>query len=140
MPRFDLGPTLEALKAEAAAEIDRQAEAARLRFLTGGSGQALEYQATEAEARAFLASGAPFDPALYPFVEAERLAAAQLLGAAPPADAVAQEIVAQSDAWKVAGSAIKTLRRAAKLLIEAAGSVSEVRAALAVEWPAPPAS
>lgn len=135
--RFDLGPTLAELRAQMAAKVDAEAEAARLRFITPGSGQAMEYQATEAEAEAYLAAsaapgGIPVG-ATWPWLEAERVAR----GGAPTLLALAEEIIALRDAWVVAGSQIKTLRRAAKIAIEAATTPTAIRAAANVTWPTP---
>jgi len=132
--RLDLGPSLADAKAAALARVDAEAEAARLRFITAGAGQALEYQATEAQARAYLAAAAPV-LADYPFLAAEVQAVDIATGTAPAASAVAAEIVAQADAWGAVGSAIKALRRAAKLRIEAATTHAEVRAAALIVWP-----
>jgi hypothetical protein len=134
--RLDLGPTLAGLKRELQDQVDREAEAARLRFITGGAGQALEYQATEAEARAFLAAAAPA-LAAYPFLKAEVDARELAEGTAPAPAAVAAEIVAQAEAWTVVGAEIKRLRRAAKLAIDAAASPQAARAAAMVTWPEP---
>lgn len=137
--RADAGaPSLAIAKAVALQQVDRAAETARLRFLTPGSGQALEYQATEVEARAYAAAGyLEFDPETYPFLQAERLAVQAATGALPEAQATAQAVIAQADAWRQAGSAIKAFRRAAKLRIEAATAQAEIQAALQITWPTP---
>jgi hypothetical protein len=57
--RLDLGPSLEALRAQSLAEIDAQAEAARLRHITPGAGQALTYERKRAEAEALVRDPAP---------------------------------------------------------------------------------
>ena len=125
---------LAAAKAAAAIEIDAQAEAARLRFITPGAGQSLEYAATEAEARAFVAAGAAGAPEAYPWLNAERLATG---GGATLAE-VAQQVLALADAWRASGAEIKRIRRAAKLQVEAAVTIAAVRAALAgTDWPQP---
>lgn len=136
--RIDLGQPLEAVRAAALAEVDAAAEAARRQFLTPGAAQALEYTATEAEARAYAAAGMPAAVAAgtYPFLEAE-LAALQAVGVAAALGEVAASVLHQAEAWRQAGAAIKALRRAAKLRIEAAGSVAAIRAAAQVTWPAP---
>jgi len=129
-------PPLEPLRAFLEVQVDREAEAARLRFITAGAGQALEYQATEAQARAWLAA---VDPVLadYPFLQAEVQAIAAVTGFAPPVSAVATEVVAQADAWQAVGSEIKRRRRAAKMAIAAATTVAEAQAAASVNWPTP---
>lgn len=127
--RLDLGPSLAALKATLAAQIDHDAEAARQRFITPGAGQAMEYQATEAEARRYL-----IDPSgTFPFLAAE----VQAQGSPATFASVAAEVVALADAWAAIGSEIKRLRRAAKLAVEAAPTASAARQAAQVTWPAP---
>lgn len=139
--QLDLGPSLAALKAAAILQIDTEAEAARLRYLTAGAGQALEYQATEAEARALLAEaagGGTPDPAAYPFVQAEVAAVLSATGAAVPIADAAAAVLVEADAWKAVGAYIKELRRAAKLRVDAAPSPAAVAAAAAgIGWPAP---
>ena len=124
---------LAAAKAAAAAEIDADAEAARLRFITPGAGQSLEYAATEAEVRAYLAAPSG-DPEDWPWLNAERLAAG---GTATVAE-VAQQVLALADAWRITGAEIKRIRRAAKLQVEAATTIAGVRAAVSgAAWPQP---
>lgn len=139
--RFDLGPDLAALKASALVRIDAEAEAARLAFVTGGAGQAMEYQATEAEGRALMAAlqaGQIPDLADYPFIKAEFDAIVQSGGGVPAMVAVAQMVVGMAAAWSTAGSEIKRLRRLAKLRVEAASTPAEVIAASSgISWPAP---
>lgn len=127
-------PPLGDLKALLTASVDHQAEQARQRFITPGSGQALEYEATEREARVFVDAVSP-DLADYPFLAAEVLAQEDVGGATPDPSDVAAEIISQADAWKTVGSAIKRLRRSAKLAIEASSTHAEARAAAQVTWP-----
>lgn len=138
--RFELGAGLAQVKAKALAKIDSDAEAARLRFVTPGAGQAMEYQATEAEARRYAAAGfpVPLDSAAYPFLWAEVSAQESArAGAVVDPRSIAELIVAQADQWVAIGSEIKRLRREAKLRIEIATTVAEVRQAENVSWPAP---
>ena len=132
--RAETPEELAAAKATASAEVDGQAEATRLRFITPGAGQSLEYAATEAEARAFMAAGGAGAPEAYPWLNAERLAAG---GSASLAE-VAQQVLALADAWHATGAEIKRIRRAAKLQVEAAATIAAVRAAVAgTDWPLP---
>jgi hypothetical protein len=132
--RAETPEELAAAKATASAEIDADAEAARLRFITPGAGQSLEYAATEAEARAFVAAGGTGEPEAYPWLNAERLAA----GGTATVAQVAQQVLALADAWRASGAEIKRIRRAAKLQVEAATTIAAVRAALAgTDWPQP---
>jgi hypothetical protein len=124
------GDSVDQVRAAALIEIDAAAERARGAFITRGAGQAMEYLATEAEARAFDAGArGPF-----PFLEAERDAA----DAAVTLAQVSTAVLAQATAWAQAGAAIKRMRRAAKLRVEAAETIEEIAVALAaVKWPEP---
>jgi hypothetical protein len=134
--RLDLGPSLDAIKAELSIRIDTQAEVARLHFITAGAGQALEYQASEAEAERFLATDGP-DIADFPFLRAELDAQEAATGVRPDEALVAEQIITQAARWRVAGAEIKRLRRAAKLAVAAASTVIEARAAAEISWPQP---
>lgn len=123
------GKDLDQMKVQALGEVDAAAEAARRRFITPGGGQAMEYMATEAEARDFNAGGV----GPWPFLEAERGA----LGGDATLAQVSAAVLAQVEAWKVAGGEIKRLRRAAKMAIEAAMTPAAVAAATVVAWPSP---
>ena len=111
--------------------IDADAEAARLRFITPGAGQMLEYQATEAEARAYLAEPGP--AAEFPFLDAER----EALGETATLAAVAREVLVLAGAWRRVGARIKRLRPEAKRRVEEARDAQQVRAAVRVEWSEP---
>lgn len=123
------GTDLAMMKSRAIEEIDAAAEVARRRFITIGAGQAMEYMATEAEARDFEAGGA----GPWPFLDAER----EALGEGTTLAQVSAAVLAQVDAWKAAGGEIKRLRRAAKMAIEAAATPAAVASATVVAWPAP---
>ena len=132
------GPGLAEVKAWALAEIDRQAEEARLRHLTPGAGQALEYQRTYEEAlRAadVLAQQGPLDPLQYPMLKAEldaRVAAGQTVTLAD----VVNDVLALAYQWSQVGAQIKRIRREAKLRVEAAATVAEVKAIVqGIVWP-----
>jgi hypothetical protein len=131
--RAETPPELAAAKAAAAAEIDTAAEAARLLFITPGAGQSLEYAATEAEARAYLAAPTN-NPTDWPWLNAERLASGGTMTVAQ----VAQQVLALATAWRGVGAEIKRIRRAAKVAIESAATIHAVRGVVAtVEWPVP---
>jgi hypothetical protein len=127
---------LEERKAHALEQVDRHAEQARLRFISPGAGQALEYQATEREARDYLDALTP-DLDDFPFLAAEVDAIHDTSGVRPDPVAIAQMVVGQAQAWAGAGSLIKRLRRAAKMAIENATTVEEVNAATTIAWPEP---
>lgn len=122
---------LHRVAADALALIDRQAETARLQFITPGEGQAWTYMRKEREAEAYQADPNP-DPANY-----------QLLSACIPGDgadlaAVVVSVLAARDAWLVAGAAIEGIRRAAKTQIEAAPDAAAIQSILdGLTWPQP---
>lgn len=129
-------PPLDLVKRLAVMQVDDAAEHARLAFITGGAGQALEYQQTEWEARAWVAALEP-DLVDYPFLKAEVDAIAGVTGQAVEPATVASSVMAQAEAWREAGSQIKRLRRTAKLAIDAATTVEEIEQARNIAWPQP---
>lgn len=137
--RLDLGKPLAVLKTEAQAKIDADAERCRERFITPGAGQMAEYQKGEAEARDYKAKtllGRILLPRDYPFLVAEQEAIFEATGVRPTLSAVADEVIAQADAWNTVGAAIKRLRRSAKLRVERATTPKQIAAAMAITWPA----
>lgn len=132
-PPFPMDGPIEAQRAVAAAYIDYAAELKRLQHLTPGGGQALEYQATEAEARRWQ-EGEPLEA--YPFLIAEADAIELATGERPDAATLVATVLAQADAWINVGSAIKRERRARKLRVAAAGDRDAILAIIAEPWPA----
>jgi len=121
--------TLAEVQAAALTRIDVAAESHRLRHITPGAGQALAYNAKEAEARAAVADPAP-DPAAYPHLAAEVGITAATLAE------VAAVVVATADAWRAYSAAIEAARLGAKVQIRAAITPEAVLAAeAAVVWP-----
>lgn len=106
------------------AGIDEAAEHVRLKFITGGSGQALTYLMKQQEAAALeVDAGAPT-----PMLSAE----AQALGMSVIALAV---IVRAANAqWTIVGAAIEAARRSAKVAVEAATTLPEIKSAANVDW------
>lgn len=101
-------PTLDAARQDAARQVDEAAEAARLRYITPGAGQAMEYEAAASEA-AQHAAGAPGP---WPMLQAEVDAglSADLAGAA-------QAVASARAAWSVIGAEIRRIRLAGKFAI-----------------------
>jgi hypothetical protein len=126
--RFDLGPSLDALKATVSAKVDAQAEQQRQRYLTPGAGQALVYERKRAEAER-MATDADPQPAAYP------LLAAEVGITAPTLAEVGAVVRGLADQWTAAAAAIEAARLAAKAAIAAATTPPEVRAAADVSWP-----
>lgn len=125
--------SLEEIRAEALARIDAEAERERARYLTPGSGQALEYNATAAEAAAIQDDPDP-QPAAYPMLEAERQALAAV-GVSASLQDVAAQVLAEESGWRSIGAAIKTVRRAAKLQAGAAEDAETIAALFPLPWP-----
>ncbi|MFC5423790.1 hypothetical protein ACFPOB_30140 [Bosea eneae] len=118
---------LAAVKEVRKAEIDDEAERQRLRWITGGAGQAMTYTRKVEQARAALAAA---DPQLadYP------LLAASIGIDGPDIVSVANVVVGMDAAWEQIGAAIESARLAAKQAI--AGAPDEA-AVLVVQpvWP-----
>ena len=111
-------PTLGEHKDYALVAVDVAAENARLRYITGGAGQAATYIMKEAQARAFKDVG--YSGTAPGLVQAE--ATARSISAQAGCDA----IIAQADAWSNLAAVIETSRRSAKVLIEAAADMAAV--------------
>lgn len=122
---------LATVKAEAKFRIDEAAEAARLKYITPGSGQALEYQEVAREAANYVIDPDP-QPSEYPLLNAS----VQAGEAADMAAAVAL-VQARDAAWTAIGAQIRQLRIAAKRAVDAATTttVEQVAAAEQVTWP-----
>jgi hypothetical protein len=123
-------------KAKASAHVDATAEAARLLYVTGGSGQALTYDQKLTQAEAFLALY-PSPPSPAPAPSAWPLLASELGVTAPSLHGVASVIVATAAAWSSAAAEIETLRLGAKRAIEDATTVQEAWTLAAIAWPQP---
>lgn len=126
--RFDLGPSLDVLKQQAARKVDTEAEQQRQRYLTPGAGQALVYEQKRAEAARMADDPAP-DPAAYP------LLAVEVGITAPTLVEVGASVRSTAAAWTAAAAAIEAVRLAAKTAIAAAQTPPAIRAAADVTWP-----
>lgn len=125
--------SLNQIKAGLKAEVDREAERERQRYITGGAGQALIYDAKATEVAKWIAAGRPavVEADAYPFAgdRAARLgiAIAQVLGEWEQRIAI----------WRMVGRAIEIVRENAKESIDAVQNEADARAVLAaVSWPA----
>lgn len=126
-PPVDLGD----LKASLKAQIDADAEAERLKYITPGAGQAMAYLQKAMEATAYLGETDP-DPADYPLLAAEVGITGDTI-----AD-VAAVVDAHYQAWRVIGAAIEQARLGGKAAVDAAETVEDAQAAYdAVTWPDP---
>lgn len=119
---------LDAVKAMMVAQIDAEAERARLAHITGGAGQAMSYLQKAAEAKACLADAEP-DAEAYPLLAAEIGITAPTLGE------VAAVVAAAHAEWTVIGAKIEALRLGAKAAIAAAVSIEEAEIAATILWP-----
>lgn len=135
-PTVEFQP-LDEVKVKLKASIDMAAETERLKYITAGAGQAMEYQQSAAEAKACLATIAA-EPEYAPgAAEYPMLAASIGIDGVTIAE-VATTVNAMHEAWLAVGSAIRAARLGTKLAIDAAGTVEDAQAAFdAVVWPAP---
>lgn len=123
---------LESARANAEAMIDQAAESARLRYITAGAGQALEYQATEYEAQIFSSTDSDSD---YPMLCAER-DALQAAGITLNLTDIAGQVLATAQEWRQKAAAIKRVRREAKLRLAQAQSQEAITDILnSLAWP-----
>jgi hypothetical protein len=108
--------------------IDNAAEAERLKYITMGAGQALEYQRVAEEARRFWLDNTTND---FPMLQAS-------VDAGEANDlAEAAELVSSKDAaWQSIGAEIRRIRLAAKIALDEAETVEAVAAAYDnIVWP-----
>lgn len=120
-------PDLATIKAEMKSSIGVDAETARLKYITAGSGKAMSYRETAAEAVRFLATGGHGD---YPFLAA-RVASGRYSDLSTAA-AATRQIEAQ---WAFICAKIDEVEDRAKVLIDAATTVEQAVAAAEVVWP-----
>jgi len=122
-------PDMAAIRADAEAVVDNQADALLAPFMTLTPGRAMTYLAKETQARQFLAAAEP-DPADYPLIAGE-------VGiTADTAKAVAETILAMSQSWHALGAAIEAVRLTDKKQVRQAQTPEAVQAVLdAVVWP-----
>lgn len=126
-------PPLEYIKAAARRTIDSAAEAERLKYITGGSGQALVYEAKRTEvARRRANAELTLDAANFPWAASR---------AENFNTTIADVLVTwgvQADAWADIGRAIENVREGAKAAIDAAEDEAAVNAVVAnLVWPTP---
>ncbi|WFS01580.1 hypothetical protein [Rhizobium tumorigenes] len=121
--------TLENVKFDLKSSVDSAAEAARLRYITPGAGQAMTYSQKADEAARFLAATSP-EAADYPMLNAEvGITAADLHG-------VAEVVNASYLQWQTVGAMIEGIRLRAKKGIEFAATSEAAQAIVAsIAWP-----
>ncbi len=120
-----------ALKTSLKRQVDVAAEAERLKYITGGAGQAMTYQRKVEEARVASTDSNP-DPGDYP------LLAASVGIDGPDIATVAGVILDMDAAWAHIGAAIEAVRLGSKKAIDETESQAAAQMAFdVVEWPAP---
>lgn len=134
-PRPFARPLLDLIvvKAQVKRAVDDAAEIERLKYITGGAGQAMTYARKTDEARrveAAIAAEEDVQPADYPL-----LAASLGIDGNTIAE-VAAVILAMDTAWAQIGAAIEAARLGAKQAIDAADDEATARA-VAPAWPQP---
>jgi hypothetical protein len=108
--------SVDAAKQHARAEIDAASERARLRYISPGAGQALEYQQAQRDAEALMAGEIASSPYLQADVDA---------GIAQDQAEAAQVVIQTAAAWAVAGAQIRSVRLAAKASVDTAATTAE---------------
>lgn len=134
-PRPFARPTLDLaiVKAQLKRGIDDAAEVERLKYITGGAGQAMTYARKTDEARraqAAIAAEEDIQPVDYPLLAATIGIDGNTLAE------VAAVIIAMDAAWAQIGAAIEAARLGAKQAIDAAEDEATARA-VAPAWPQP---
>ena len=130
-PRPDMN--LDLLKICSDAQVDIEAEYNRLKFLTNGSGQSLEYTKTSDDAMRAYSAPDPLDPTQYPWINAEWQAILSVGGTISFRDIV-NIVMGQVIAWTQFGSFIKEVRRTVKMKIDASTTNAEVLSYFPINW------
>lgn len=126
------------LKAALAKQVDSDAERERLKLITPGSGQAMEYQEAYAQAQAALAAIGDVKASVYPMLAATIGVDFDPQTGKPATDVlgVARSVKAAYEAYLQAGAAIRGARLLAKAEIEAAADADLAQAVFAaIQWP-----
>ena len=97
--------------------IDETAEQVRLKYITPGSGQAMEYEAAAKEAERFLEG----KPGAYPMLQADVTA-----GLSPDLNHAALTVIGMRGQFEMLGSGIRTLRLSAKRQVDLASTQAAV--------------
>ncbi len=103
--------------------VDAKAENVRLRYITGGAGQAAIYVEKGLQAEAYVAAGYPVDLTNYPFIQAE----VNVTG--NTATVCANNLVTQKTSWIIKGAQIEQQRLLGKNAIDAATDLTTVDSA-----------
>lgn len=90
-------------------EIDNISENQRLKYITGGVGQALTYQEKSEQASDYIVAGSPIDLTPYPFIQAEVNATGK------DSTTAANDILSAQSLWISKGSSIEEYRIKAKI-------------------------
>lgn len=131
--QLDLGAVKTALRAQ----VDADAAAARLKYITAGAGQAMEYQAVTTEAERIAGDQAPV-LADYPMLAASIGIDLDPQTGAPATDlqGAARSVMAAAAQWSAVGAEIRRVRLAAKDAIGKAPDETAARlVAASVAWP-----
>jgi hypothetical protein len=97
--------------------IDEAAEAARLRYLTAGSGQALEYEAAAKEAERYVEG----EPGAYPMLQADVDA-----GLSADLAAAAASVLYMRAQFGLVGATVRSVRLGAKCQVDQATTQAQV--------------
>lgn len=123
--------TLGDIKSEAQKNIDFMAEQTRLKFITGGAGQAMVYQRKTQEAEAMALDESPA-AVNYPLLAAELGITGETLAE------IGETVLARRDLWLGVAAQIEQTRLLAKAAVNAATDADQVALVLdGLTWPAP---
>jgi hypothetical protein len=129
IPPFALpAPDLDEVKRALKALIDDEAETARLRYITGGAGQAMTYQRKVEEAKRAVLEDNPLSED-YPMLSASLGIDGETI------KDIGLLVLAMDARWAVIGSAIERARQTAKEAVSGAETVEAAQIAAQVVWP-----
>lgn len=129
------GSDLSVFKTQAKQRVDYSAEFVRQQQLTAGAGQAMEYIATEDEARTWK-FGESFDS--FPMLRAHANAVERAYGQRPTENELVEEVLKVVHEWAELGAKIKEERLYRKMMIDRASSAEEIDGIVNAPWNPPP--
>ena len=117
--------TLDLLKQCCNIQINNEAEYNRLKFLTTGSGQSMEYSKTSDDAIKANTAEDPLEPTDYPWLNAE-LQACLGIGLTITLRDIVDIVMQQINSWTLMGAFIKGKRRSTMMKVTYAPSVEYI--------------
>lgn len=128
-------PDMPAIRERLKSDIDRNAETARMKYVTPGAGQALTYDRKRREAMQAIDDLAPTADK-YPVLSASiGIEVPNTGNAKSDFDAISSIVIGKELQWAALARVIEVLRLSAKKSVDAASTPDEAESAAQVTWP-----